>query len=1005
VTTAEESRSREAPGKEEEERAVVSGPMAAPDAAAQPEPALRTGVDSSAGTATRALTVVLVPFVAVWEVSKLALRRAGAARGGVTWVARQVGRVARQVGRLLAGGGHALRAVLRPLGAAARWCGSRLAALVGAIAKVCTVLAGFVVTGGRAVGRAIAKVARFALRLVVAAGLAVGWLFGPVVRAVGRAVTWLLRIIAAGIARAGAATRAALVRAGRAIRTVAAAVASRVGATLAALGRAIVKVARFALRLVVAAGLAVGWLFGPVVRAVGRAVTWLLRIIAAGIARAGAATRAALVRAGRAIRTVAAAVASRVGATLAALGRAMVAFGRVVAHVVAWVVGGVLVPLALVAKWAAALATAVARVVVGAGKLAGQVLATLARALARGLRLAAASLWRLVTPIGRAAATMARAGAGALVGLLKMGARGLVKAGTPVVALATATATALARGVGLGAKRLGGLLGHMAGAAQRGVGRPLKAGLTALGRAGTAILRPTASVVRRIIGHLAPAAHRAAAAIGRVARWPSRMAMALRSSVGRMVQGSLVAFGTARHQARLTPRAATGELELPLVSDGTPPEDDRPPTAVFTAESHQNRYLAPGGSQVEAIVSVTADIGTFDGRPREAVEIFLLDCSASMGHPWGKIRALRRATRAALAILPDGVWFVVVRGAESAEIVYPLSGGLVQASATTRREAAAAVGSLQPVGGTAIGRWLELATRLSALRPRALHHALLLTDGKDEDETEQELDRAVAACSGGFQCDCRGIGSDWAVSELRKISSALLGTVDIIREPADMEEDFRSITDAALARRVEASLQMSWPNGARVRFIRQVSPTIEDLTARARPVDIRTIEIPTGAWTTESREYHVSLEVPPGPLGAEMLASRLSVMVGDQKVAQALVKAQWTDQALLSAPISATVAHYTKQAELAELIQEGLAARRAGQEQTAADKLGRAMQLAAQSGRQATVELLANVVDVEDASTGRVRLKADVEEADEMTLDARSTRTGRMRGGAATGRG
>jgi hypothetical protein len=35
-----------------------------------------------------------------------------------------------------------------------------------------------------------------------------------------------------------------------------------------------------------------------------------------------------------------------------------------------------------------------------------------------------------------------------------------------------------------------------------------------------------------------------------------------------------------------------------------------------------------------------------------------------------------------------------------------------------------------------------------------------------------------------FRCDCRGVGTDWKVEELRTISTALLGTVDIVPEPA-----------------------------------------------------------------------------------------------------------------------------------------------------------------------------------------------------------------------------
>ena len=60
-------------------------------------------------------------------------------------------------------------------------------------------------------------------------------------------------------------------------------------------------------------------------------------------------------------------------------------------------------------------------------------------------------------------------------------------------------------------------------------------------------------------------------------------------------------------------------------------------------------------------------------------------------------------------------------------------------------------------------------------------------------------------------------------------------------------------------------------------------------------------------------------------------------------------------------------------------------------------KLGRAVQLAAQSGNDDTAKLLASVVDVEDPATGTVRLKARVNDADEMALDTRSTKTVRVK--------
>jgi hypothetical protein len=57
----------------------------------------------------------------------------------------------------------------------------------------------------------------------------------------------------------------------------------------------------------------------------------------------------------------------------------------------------------------------------------------------------------------------------------------------------------------------------------------------------------------------------------------------------------------------------------------------------------------------------------------------------------------------------------------------------------------------------------------------------------------------------------------------------------------------------------------------------------------------------------------------------------------------------------------------------------------------------RAVALAQQSGNEDTAKLLAKVVDVVDAATGTVRLKNKVEDADEMALDTRSTKTVRTR--------
>jgi von Willebrand factor type A C-terminal domain len=236
------------------------------------------------------------------------------------------------------------------------------------------------------------------------------------------------------------------------------------------------------------------------------------------------------------------------------------------------------------------------------------------------------------------------------------------------------------------------------------------------------------------------------------------------------------------------------------------------------------------------------------------------------------------------------------------------------------------------------------------------------------------------------------------VSELRRIASTLLGTVDIIADPADMADDFRAMIETAMGKATDnVSLRLWTPQGATVGLVRQVAPTIEELTDRALATGPLAADYPTGTWGQESRDYQLCITVAPREIGEEILAGRVSLVENDEVLAQALIKAIWTDDEQRSTQINRQVAHYTGQAKLAEAIQDGLEARKAGDVATATVKLGRAVQLAAESGNEGTMRLLAAVVDVVDAPAGTVRLKSAVADADEMALDPRSTKTVRVR--------
>jgi von Willebrand factor type A C-terminal domain/von Willebrand factor type A domain len=421
----------------------------------------------------------------------------------------------------------------------------------------------------------------------------------------------------------------------------------------------------------------------------------------------------------------------------------------------------------------------------------------------------------------------------------------------------------------------------------------------------------------------------------------------------------------------------------------------------FTVDIDQNQFLPDGGRTVNAVVTVTssADMAPARSDTGRSAEIIMVDCSGSMDVPTTKIASARAAVAAAIDVLHDGTAFAVVAGTNTAWPVFPTDGTMAIADASSRAAAQRAATTLRASGGTAIGTWLRLACAIFETYPAQLRHAILLTDGKNQHETPEQLQAAIGRCEGLFSCDCRGVGTDWEVAELRKISTALLGTVDIVADPAGLAADFTAMMENAMGKQVaDVALRVWTPQSAVVQFVKQVAPTVEDLTGRRTQTGAQAGDYPTGAWGPgESRDYHVSVAVNPAGVGQEMLAARVSLVSGSDVLGQGLVRAVWTDDEALSTKINPRVAHYTGQAELADAIQDGLEARKQGDEETATAKLGRAVKLAQQSGNEDTAKLLAKVVDVVDAATGTVRLKKAVADADEMALDTRSTKTVRVK--------
>lgn len=412
----------------------------------------------------------------------------------------------------------------------------------------------------------------------------------------------------------------------------------------------------------------------------------------------------------------------------------------------------------------------------------------------------------------------------------------------------------------------------------------------------------------------------------------------------------------------------------------------------FTLTVAQNEFLPEAATEVHAIVTVTADDEP-SSQNDELTEVIIVDVSTSM--EGARLQAAREAAAAAIDQITDGANFAVIAGNHEATVVVPMS----RSTVAMRESAKGIVARLHATGGTVIGSWLRKANELFSTSP-GIHHALLLTDGKDEGEVHQALMGSIAACTGNFQCDCRGVGTDWIVVELKAIASALLGTVDIIPEPGDMPAEFARIIENAMAKSVgDVWLHLWTPKGSKLNYLKQVYPIEEELTTRGVNVSGLIAEYPTGAWAAgESRDYHLCLQVPPSRVGEERLGGRISISSRGTISQTTLVRAVWTDNDSLSARICPEVAHYTGQADLAAAIADGLDALQRGDRRTATVKLGAAVALATDVQNTQTLKLLQQVVEVDDFRTGTVRLKADIAKADEMALETRRTVTVRVGG-------
>ena len=338
---------------------------------------------------------------------------------------------------------------------------------------------------------------------------------------------------------------------------------------------------------------------------------------------------------------------------------------------------------------------------------------------------------------------------------------------------------------------------------------------------------------------------------------------------------------------------------------------------------------------------------------------------------------------------------------QTADLVLPLT----QATPQGKRAMHNAIQQIEASGSTAMSQGLKLARDQFALRPGAVCQGYFLTDGKNEGEHIEVLADELAECEGRFQLHCRGVGTDYVVNELRLISEKLLGTLDGIADTAHLAEDFQQTLAAAMTKSLaDVRLRLWMPKNTTLRAVEQSFPVKIDMTGKARQIDQRIVEFSLGAWGEGTQDYSASFDIIANEPGSDpTLVARPSLVFTDPATGQDTVVAVppvtvwWTQDEGLSGRVSPEVAHYQEEGEKKIALQEGVDALARQDEAVATIRLKRALELAKESGDEATTLRIKSVADVQE--DGTIVLKRNRTKAAVMDLDVGSTRTVRAKRG------
>jgi uncharacterized protein YegL len=420
---------------------------------------------------------------------------------------------------------------------------------------------------------------------------------------------------------------------------------------------------------------------------------------------------------------------------------------------------------------------------------------------------------------------------------------------------------------------------------------------------------------------------------------------------------------------------------------------------MLTLIAHQNPHLAAGQTHLQAILSLRAPAAG-DLAPLPLDLAIVLDCSGSMEGP--RLGAARDGAIGVIEALDPATRFAVFAFSNRADRIY----GPAPATPEQRRAAGAALRRVRAGGGTAMSTGLQAAADTFDQQLGRATKLLLLTDGKNESEPRQALERAVARCAAaGIAVHAWGVGTAWDERELRFIADRTHGDADIIPQPEQIGAAFLAAFQRLRQTAVhDVQLRLWSPAGVRLVSIQQVFPQLVGLELAPDPQQPQVQQAAIGALAAgEQRDYLLDLELPAYPLGQQFVVARPSLRYrtaqGDRQEQQA-ERAAWvlaarSDAPALTGQIDPQVAHYTNQGLLAEQIRAGQEALAAGDLPRATRMLTEALRRSRASGNQPTTQLLEQLVVEQPDGTATLNGQADA--VARKTLAIQAGRTTKLR--------